>query len=326
MATNSAPATPAVPVASAPADRVELMQTFVRIVEAGSLSAAAAQLGMSQPTVSRRLQALERSLGLRLLRRSTHGMKLTEDGERCFERAKELLADWAAFEDELRGAGRAAEGTLRVIAPHALGQDLLMHPLYRYLREHPRVDVEWLLHDRRPDFITENIDCAIQVGEIDDPSLVALKLSEIPRIVAVAPALMEGRPPIVHASELAALPWLALRTFYRAELRLSHVTTGEECRVPIRPRLSTDGLYALRNAAVLGLGACMGSAWLLNDDIARGRLLRLVPQWQAPPLPVYLVYPQTRFQSAKLRHFIEAVRAALPRAIDVADSLAGVVA
>ena len=96
--------------------------------------------------------------------------------------------------------------------------------------------------------------------------------------------------------------------------------------MPIRPRLSTDGLYALRNAAVLGLGACMGSAWLLNDDIARGRLLRLVPQWQAPPLPVYLVYPQTRFQSAKLRHFIEAVRAALPRAIDVADSLAGVVA
>ena len=75
--------------------------------------------------------------------------------------------------DAAHRAGRAAEGTLRVIAPHALGQDLLMHPLYRYLRENPRVDVEWLLHDRRPDFITENIDCAIQVGEIDECTLVA---------------------------------------------------------------------------------------------------------------------------------------------------------
>src|SRR5688572_3703694 len=96
-------------------DRIALMQTFVRIVEAGSLSAAAAQLGSTQPTVSRRLQALERSLGVRLLRRSTHAMKLTEDGERCFERAKELLANWEAFEAELRGAGDEPEGSLRVI-------------------------------------------------------------------------------------------------------------------------------------------------------------------------------------------------------------------
>jgi len=88
-----------------PADRIELMQTFVRIVEAGSLSAAAAQMGTTQPTVSRRLQALERSLGVRLLQRSTHAMKLTEDGERCFDRAKELILSWGAFEAELRGVG-----------------------------------------------------------------------------------------------------------------------------------------------------------------------------------------------------------------------------
>ena len=107
---------------AAPTDRFELMETFVRIVDAGTLSAAAAQLGTTQPTVSRRLQALERSLGVRLLRRSTHSMTLTEDGQRCLERARELLASWHAFEADLRGAGDEPEGTLRVIAPHAFGQ------------------------------------------------------------------------------------------------------------------------------------------------------------------------------------------------------------
>jgi DNA-binding transcriptional LysR family regulator len=303
------------PPTGASADRIELMQTFVRIVEAGSLSAAAAQLGATQPTVSRRLQALERSLGLRLLNRSTHAMKLTEDGERCFERAKELLASWSAFEADLRGAGDEPEGTLRVVAPHAFGQHLLVGPLADYLRRHPHVSVDWLLHDRLPDFIGASVDCAIQVGEVSDPSVVALKLSEVPRIVVAAPSVLAGAAPPVHAAELAALPWLALRTYYLDEVSLTHMESGEECRVPIRPRLSTDSLYALKTATVTGLGASIVSAWTVPDDLVQGRLVHLVPQWQAAPLPVHLIYPYARFYPAKLRRFVEAMRHALPRAL-----------
>ncbi|WP_447774340.1 LysR substrate-binding domain-containing protein [Variovorax boronicumulans] len=292
-------------------DRIELMQTFVHIVEAGSLSAAALQMGATQPTVSRRLQALERSLGVRLLRRSTHAMKLTEDGERCYERARELIADWHAFEADLRGVGDEPEGTLRVVAPHALGQMLLVGPLADYLRAYPRVSVEWLLNDRRPDFIAEGVDCAIQVGEVTDAMAVAVKLSEVPRVVVAAPSVLEGRTPPTHAAELAALPWLALRTFYRNEVQFTHWPSGETARVPIHPRMSTDSLYALQSAARMGLGACLGSTWLLKADIAAGRLVQLVPQWQVAPLPVYLVYPHARFQPARLRRFIETMRLAL---------------
>lgn len=306
---------PPPPAAGASSDRIELMQTFVHIVEAGNLSAAAERMGTSQPTVSRRLQALERSLGLRLLRRSTHEMKLTEDGERCFERAKELLTSWDAFEADLRGAGDEPEGTLRVVAPHAFGQQLLVGPLATYLRRHPRVNVEWLLHDRRPDFIAEGVDCAIQVGEVSDPAVVAQKLSEVPRIVVAAPSVLAGQTTPSHASDLAALPWLALRTYYRTEILLTHSPSGETCRVPIRPRMSTDSLYALRSASVMGLGVCIGSSWLLGDDLARGRLVQLVPQWQAAPLPVYLSYPHARFYPAKLRRFIDVIRTALPAAL-----------
>ena len=325
MPKNSKPARPRVspkrvppPAAPATADRLELMHTFLRIVDAGSLSSAAAQLGTTQPTVSRRLQALERSLGLRLLQRSTHAMKLTEDGTRCYERAKELLASWDMFESDLRGASDEPEGTLRVVVPHAFGQELLVDPLTEYLGRYTRVSVEWLLHDRAVDFIADGIDCALHVGEVKDPSVVAIRVAEVPRIVVAAPSVLTGGRVPVHPDELARLPWLSLRTFYRNEIALTHVATGEVQPIVFQPRVSTDSLYALRSAAVKGLGVCVGSSWVLQEDLARGRLLHLVPQWRAAPLPMYLLYPQARFHPARLRRFVEMMRETIPAALAVA--------
>src|SRR3989344_2226307 len=286
--TNTLPALPTQPPG---ADRIELMQTFVRIVEAGSLSAAAQQLGTSQPTVSRRLQALERSLGIKLLQRSTHVMKLTEDG--------------------VRGTADTPRGTLRVLAPHAFGQNQLIPPLMDYLRRYPDVSVEWMLHDRRPDFIAEGIDCAIQVGAVEDPSVVAIRLAEVPRIVLASPALMASRPTPQHAQDLKDLPWLALSTFYQREVTLTHQHSSEASTFAITPRLATDSLYALRSAALAGLGACIASAWIVDADLRAGGLLHLVPTWQAPSLPVYLVYPHARFYPARLGLFLEGMRGAM---------------
>ncbi|CAN7443286.1 LysR family transcriptional regulator [Acidovorax sp. LjRoot129] len=294
------------------ADRIELMQTFIRIVQAGSLSAAAQQMGTSQPTVSRRLQALERTLGIKLLQRSTHVMKLTEDGERCFSHAKALLDDWRTMEDDLRGTADTPRGTLRVLAPHAFGQNQLIPPLMDYLRRYLDVSVEWMLHDRRPDFIAEGIDCAIQVGAVQDPSVVAIRLAEVPRIVLASPQLMAGRRMPQHAQDLKDLPWLALSTFYQRDVTLTYQHSGETSTFPINPRLATDSLYALRSATLAGLGACISSAWIVDADLRTGDLLHLVPTWQAAPLPVYLVYPHARFYPARLRLFLEGMREAMP--------------
>lgn len=291
------------------------MQTFVRIVEAGSLSAAAAQMGATQPTVSRRLQTLERSLGIKLLQRSTHAMQLTEDGARCFARAKELLGSWEAFEADLRGSNDVPDGTLRVMAPHAFGQQQLVDPLADYLRRYPRVAVEWLLHDGTPNFIADGIDCAIHVGTVEDPAVVAVKMAEIPRIVVAAPSVLGDAPLPTHAAELSTLPWLALRTFYRNEITLQH-RGGEQQSIAIRPRISTDSLFAMRNAALLGLGVCVASAWAVAEDVKAGRLLHLLPEWHAAPLPMYLLYPYAQFYPAKLRRFAEIVRADLLQGLD----------
>jgi DNA-binding transcriptional LysR family regulator len=293
-------------------DRIELMHTFVRIVEAGSLTAAAEQLGTTQPTVSRRLKALERGLGMQLLRRTTHAMQLTEDGERCYAHAKEVVARWNEMSADLLGTREMPQGLLRVVVPHAFGQQQLVTPLAQYAQRYPDVQIEWLLNDQLPDFVADNVDCAIHVGTVPDPSVVAVLFAEIPRIIVASPScpgIGETSPDI---NQLAKLPWLALRTFYRNDIMLMHRASGEQRKLSFRPRISTDNMQALRSAALLGLGAAVISGWIVQEDLAAGRLIQLAPDWQAAALPMYLVYPQARFYSAPLRAFLTLMREAIP--------------
>jgi DNA-binding transcriptional LysR family regulator len=296
-------------------DRLDLLQTFVRIVEAGGLSAAATALGTTQPTVSRRLQQLERMLGCRLVHRSTHGIRLGEEGERCYRRALELLAGWNEFEAELRGAGAEPAGLLRVMVPHAFGQRLLVGPLAEFLGQHPKVTVEWLLRDHAPDFVAEGVDCAIHVGDVLDAAVVAVRLAEIPRIVVAAPVVTKGRAFPAGPGELADLPWLALKTYYHREVTLHKTGRDETCRLALRPRLATDNLYALREAALKGLGAAVVSRWVVAEDLASGALRQLAPDWEAAPLPVHIAYPYAKVYPPSLRAFVEAMRRLLPAAL-----------
>lgn len=286
--------------------------TFARIVESGSLSAAAGLLGTTQATVSRRLQALETLLGAKLLLRSTHAMKLTDDGERCYHHGQILLAGWQAMEDELKHADEEPVGVLRVRAPHAFGQEQLLVPLTQFLLEHSKLSVEWMLNDKSVDFLAENIDCAIQVGVESDPANVAVLLAEVPRIVIASPELLARSPAVEEINDLARLPWVALNTFYRHEVTLTHADTGEAAQVPISPRLSSDSLYAIKGAALAGLGAAVVSAWVVQEELAQGRLVNLLPAWQAAMLPVRLVYPHARYQPARLCRFLALMREVMP--------------
>jgi DNA-binding transcriptional LysR family regulator len=292
-------------------DRIELMATFVSIVEAGSLSAAASRLGTTQPTISRRLQILEKWLGVKLLQRSTHAMKLTEDGERFLAHSRQLLENWSSMEEELRGATSDPFGTLRIVVPHAFGQDQLVAPLLTFLERYPKLSVEWLLHRHRPDFIAEGVDCEIRLGAVEDPSLVAVLLAEVPRIVVASPSLLARRNDL-SIEDLLELPWIALNLFYRDTVALTHRTTGESRNLSITPRLSTDSVYTTHQAALAGFGATLISTWMVEEDLEQGRLVQLVPEWHGTSLPVYLVYPYAHFYPARLRRFIELMRETLP--------------
>lgn len=194
-----------------------------------------------------------------------------------------------------------------MVVPHAFGQHKLVDPLVMFLATHPRVTVEWLLHDTTPNFIEEGIDCAIHVGDVSAPSVVAIRLGEVLRIVVASPALVASREGLDQPECLAALPWVALAPFYRHEVRLRR-GHGKEYGLAIQPRIVTDSLYALRSAVLQGVGAAIASAWVVRDDLASGALVQLVPDWQAPAIPVHLIYPYARFYPAKLRRFVEVMR------------------
>ncbi|HBH8225954.1 TPA: LysR family transcriptional regulator [Raoultella ornithinolytica] len=294
-------------------DRIELMRTFIRIVEAGSLSSAARQLETTQATVSRRLQSLESMLGSRLILRTTHAMKLTDDGERCYQHARQVVDAWLALEDEMSIADDRPVGVLRVRAPHAFGQEQLLGPLVSFLQRYPQLAVEWMLNDKTVDFLSDNIDCAIRVGAEVDPATVSVLLAEVPRSLVVAPALLSRYPALAIPQDLSRLPWVAISTFYQHEVELQHQEDSRELSFGIVPCLSTDSVYVARNTALAGLGAAIVSSWAVTEDIAAGRLIEPFPQWRASPLPVHLVYPWARYYPTRLRKFLDLMREVMPQ-------------
>jgi len=134
---------------------------------------------------------------------------------------------------------------------------------------------------------------------------------------SIVPVTQPPVDPPPHPDGLQDLPWIAASNFYRDEVVLTHATTGETRRLPIRPRLTTDNMYAQRNAAALGVGVTIGSTWALREQLDRGELVQLVPEWQAPTLPIWLIYPPARFYPARLRRFIEIMRVAVPGAFGI---------
>ncbi|MBW4219844.1 LysR family transcriptional regulator [Enterobacter roggenkampii] len=293
-------------------DRVELMRTFVRIVEAGSLSAAARQLATTQATVSRRLQSLETMLGVRLLLRTTHTTRLTDDGERCYQHARRVIDSWLALEDEVGQTEDEPVGVLRVRAPHAFGQDQLLKPVTEFLHRYPQLSIEWMLNDRSADFLGDNLDCAIRVGVEVDPATVSVLLAEVPRSVVASPALLARFPAVNTPEDLQHFPWIAISSFYQRHVELFHDASPATARIAITPRLSTDSLYVARNTTLTGLGVAVVSSWTVQDDIREGRLVHLLPEWQPAALPVHLVYPWSRYYPARLRRFLELMRQVMP--------------
>lgn len=245
--------------------------------------------------------------------RTTHAMKLTDDGERGYQHAKNIIDAWLALEDGLNVTEDEPVGTLRVRAPHAFGQQQLLEPLLQFLSRYPQLSVEWMLNDKTVDFLSDNIDCAIRVGAEVDPATVSVLLAEVPRSMVASPVLLEQYGEISHPEQLSALPWIAVNTFFQHSVSLLHQARNEPATLTISPRLSTDSIYVARNAALAGLGVTIVSSWMVEEDIANGRLVMLLPEWRAASLPVHLVYPWARYYPTRLRKFLALMKDVMPQ-------------
>lgn len=280
------------------------MRTFVEIADRGSLTAAGEALGRSLPTVVRTLAALERELGVVLLRRTTRRMSLTEEGRVYLERCRRLLADLDEMET-LVGSGRSEpRGTLRVTASVLFGQLHVAPAVRAFLARHPAVEVELLLLDRVVNLVEEGLDVAVRIGPLADSSLIAVPGGQVRRVVCASPDLLEARGEPRHPDDLASLPCVRF-----GGIAPGHVWRfregGRERAVQVSGALTTNQGAVALDACAAGLGFGLFLSYQVEPAVRAGRLRVVLREFEPPPLPVSLVYADARLVSSRLRAFLD---------------------
>ncbi|MEO1088045.1 MAG: LysR family transcriptional regulator [Acidobacteriota bacterium] len=304
-------------------DRLNLLRTFVRISDAVSISAAARDLGLSQPTASRHLADLESHLKAQLMRRTTHSLALTAAGRELLAEARQMLGAWEALEEKFLVNEKQARGRLTVVAPVALGQLHLMQLVSGLLEEHPQISLAWLLEDRVIRFSEVGCDCWIKIGSVPDETLVVKRVGEVERLVVADASFWSTSAGEQRRAPSESLPWLVLDPFEGSRIPLRS-TTGESLDLQPRPRLRTNNIIALREAVLRGLGVAILPRWFIDSELQSGRLVDCWPSWRAPTLPVHLARLPGRHQPRRLTLFFDCMRSAIPSLPGISPAVAAV--
>ncbi len=278
------------------------LRIFTRIVATGSLSQAGRELNLSLAVVSKRLAALEDRLGVRLINRTTRRLNATQEGVEFFERCQRILADLEEAEAAVTTGREQPKGLLRVTAAIAFGRRRVAPAIVEFSRRHPEVQVDLELTDRTVDLVDSGIDVAIRAGALQDSSLIARKLVGNYRVVVASPDYLvrRGRPEIPE--DLArhdCLNFSALGDVW------TFIGPNGPFQIRLDTRLRTNDGEVGHEWALAGAGLVMKSIWDVGDDIAAGRLVRVLADWPSPAAAIHALYPTSRHLSAKVRSFVD---------------------
>ena len=285
-------------------DRLRDMEIFVRVVETGSFSAAARDLALGQPAVSKTIAALEERLGARLLVRSTRQLSATDAGMAFYERAARAIAEVNEAEAAAQGVGAGLEGRLRISLPVTFGRLHVVPQLGAFLDAHPKVRLELVMDDRMVDLVAENIDAALRLGTLTDSALQARKLAQADRVAVASPAYLarKGVPStpadllehhgIIYGQNAGGQEWVVRRGTSEIALRL-------------QTRLTFSAAEGVREAVLAGQGFAIASRWLFAPELATGEVIPVLQDWGLPPMELWVIYPSGRLTSSKARAFIE---------------------
>jgi DNA-binding transcriptional LysR family regulator len=298
-------------------DRVVSMQTFVRAVDGGSLSAAARALGKSLAAVSRTVTQLEERLGVRLLHRSTRKLTLTEAGASFYDSAKRILAEIEEAELSVGGRTAAPHGTLTVTAPLLFGRLHVAPVVVEMLEEHRDVTAELMLVDRNVSLVEEGIDVAVRIGKLDDSALVARLLGEVPRVVCASPAYLCRHGTPKAPDELREHECLRFSGLTPGR-EWTFIRDGKEVRIAVGGRFNCNVGEPVIDAARAGVGMLMALGYQVAEDLAAGRLVRVLEAFQTPPLPVNAVYHSPRLMAMRVRVFLDLLTLRIPQRLSSA--------
>lgn len=283
-------------------NRLAAMDAFVRVVDTGSFTGAGRQLRLGQPAVSKMIAQLEERIGVKLLMRSTQGLAPTEAGENFYEHAKRAVEEADEAELKARGSSATLTGRLRISGAVTFSRLHVVPRLPKFLAMHPELDVEFFLDDRNLDLIGAGIDIALRMGDLPDSSLTARKIGQSPRIVVGAPSYLDQAGEPAHPAELAAHQAVAYDL--RGGGTVWTFTQGDdENTVTMKGRIRLTAAEGVREAVFAGMGLAVASEWMFAPEIATGRVLRVLKEWQLPPVDLWAVFPTGRSANAKARAF-----------------------
>ena len=285
------------------------MRLFVSVVHNGSLSAAARQHGLSPASVSRHISALEENVGGRLLNRTSRKLTLTEAGELYYVKVGEILQQIAEANDSVAELQAQPRGTLRVHSRVLVGHLHVVPLLPDFLARYPEVNVDLMMSNRVIDVVEQNIDVDVRIGKLVDSSLVARKLATSERVVCAAPRYLAAHPAIEAPADLAAHNCLTYRINVGRTVWRFLDGAGALEEIPVTGNLTMDNGYALLAATLAGAGVALMPDWSVRDDLAAGRLRRILPGYRASHVEfdngIYAVFQKSRHMSAKVRAFID---------------------
>jgi len=282
----------------------EEMQNFVRVVEAGSISKAAGQLGIAKSGVSRRLVELESRLGVRLLNRTTRRSSLTEAGQAFYSGAKKLLGDVSELNAETADTDALLKGTFRLAVPSSFGLCHLSPAIDEFLGSHPELTINIDFSDRHIDLVEQGVDLAIRIADMSDSSLQARRICPIRILLCASPAYLEqyGVPQV--PDDLKAHRILQYDIGGGPVLKLED-GRGEKHVIHTRPSIVANNGDFLRDMAMAGHGIILTPSFIAWQAIAAGDLVSIMPKFCPQQLSAYAVYPQTRYLSRRARLFID---------------------
>jgi DNA-binding transcriptional LysR family regulator len=294
-------------------DQFKQISTFVHVVQRGNLSAAARHEGIAPAMVSRRLDALESRLGVKLLQRTTRRVSLTAEGGAFVEHCQRILRDLEDAESAVASRSVEVTGQLRITAPVGFGRKFIAPLVARYVEAHPRINVALDLSDRIVDVLAEGFDCAIRFCDHADASLVRIPLGSSRRVVVAAPSFLARHRPR-SIDDLARLPCLALTDMAGgatgSQRGWTLLENGAPTLVRIGGTLSCNDGAVLREWCLGGLGLAWRSMWEVSEDVAAGRLETVLDDLMAPPVPVVGLLPARKHLPLRVRTFIEFVKEA----------------
>jgi len=281
---------------------------FVKVAQFESISRAARSLGMPISTVSRRLSVLESDLGVTLLRRTTRRVTLTAQGREYFDQCQEPLSLLQDAERVLKRAQHEPEGTLRVSVPVIMGQELFLDFVSRFLKDHPGIRIDLSITNSFLDLVAENVDVAIRFGDQRDSTVVATRLGLSVRYIVAAPEYLQAQKPPATPEDLKRFACILLNG-KNNEADWDLASGRKRARIRVTGPISSRDFHSVSRFVYKGHGVGLLPSFYCDEFLARGRLVRLLPQWSSPPIPVFAVFTGRRFVPLRLQLFLKAVAA-----------------